>query len=419
MGAAADAADVPERPGSGHPGRGEGRPPMRTLDDLELEGRRVLVRVDLNVPLEKGSVADDTRLREILPTLERLRGEGARIVLCSHLGRPEGKPRDELRLDPVARRLSELVGREIRKLDDCVGAEVSDAIGEMEAGDVILLENTRFHRGEEDNDPDFARRLADLAELYVNDAFGAAHRAHASTEGVAHHLPAAAGLLMVREVETLEAVREDPEPPFVAILGGAKVSDKIGVIQRLLERVDSLLIGGAMASTFLKAAGERVGSSRVEDDHLEEARTLLEATGERLVLPVDVVVAEEMDADARRETVAVGEVPEEWQILDVGPETIQAFQKELQGARSVLWNGPVGAFELDPFAGGTESLAKALAESDATTVVGGGETASAVGWAGVKDRLTHVSTGGGAFLEFMEGKELPGVAVLRVEGDRD
>lgn len=386
---------------------------MNTIKDVDLRGKRVLVRADFNVPLEDGEIADDTRIRETLPTVEYLREQGAAVILCAHLGRPDGAEEDDLRLDPVATRLSELLEANVKKLDDCVGDSVRGAIDEMQAGEVVLLENTRFHPEEEDNDDAFARQLAGLADLYVNDAFGAAHRAHASTEGVAHHLPAVAGLLMAREIETLRRIRDDPEQPFVAILGGAKVSDKIAVIENLLEHLDRLLVGGAMANTFLKAQGNEVGESLVEDDDLDEAKRLMEEAGDTLVLPVDVVIADASDAEAERKTVGAGDVPKGWRILDVGPDTISTFESALQHARTVLWNGPLGAFEMKPFEAGTRAIARVLATLEATTIIGGGETVSAIAQAGVADRMTHVSTGGGAFLEFMEGKELPGVRVLQ------
>lgn len=390
----------------------QGEPDMRTLRDIDVADARVLVRADFNVPIENGRIRDDTRIQATLPTIRALREQGAKVILCAHLGRPEGKPVKALRLDPVARRLSELLNRNVGKVDDCVGEGAGSAIENMMAGDVILLENTRFHAEEETNDEEFARQLAGLADFYVNDAFGAAHRAHASTEGVAHHLPSAAGLLMEREIEALSAVRDDPEHPFVAILGGAKISDKIGVIERLLETVDHLLVGGGMANTFLMARGLEVGNSLVDEASLHEARRLAEKAGDRLVLPVDAVIASELDSSAHRETVSVQRVPEGKRILDVGPDTLALFRKTLVDARTVLWNGPLGAFEVEPFAEGTYAMARALSSLDATTVVGGGETVTAIARTGLKDRMTHVSTGGGAFLEFMEGKELPGVRAL-------
>jgi len=384
----------------------------KTVRDIDVKGKRVLVRVDFNVPLAEGKVADDTRLRATLPTIRYLLDQEAKVILMSHLGRPKGKVVDELRLDPVAERLSELLGLPVRKLDDCVGDEVKAAIEEMKPGEVVLLENTRFHPEERKNDPDFAKKLAELADVFVNDAFGAAHRAHASTAGVAQYLPAVAGLLLERELEMLEKALESPERPFVAILGGAKISDKIGVIRNLLPKVDALLIAGGMANTFLKAKGYEVGESLVEDESLDVARELMEEAGEKLVLPVDAVVADEFAADAASNAVPVDEVPSDWRILDVGPETVELFKRKLADAKTVVWNGPLGVFEFPKFAEGTFAIARFLAGLGATTIVGGGDVVAAVQQAGVADRIAHVSTGGGAALEFLEGKELPAVAAL-------
>jgi phosphoglycerate kinase len=384
----------------------------KTIRDINVIGKRVLVRVDFNVPLKDGGVADDTRIRAALPTLNYLLGQGAALILCSHLGRPKGKAVPELRMDPVAARLSELLDRPVKKLDDCVGPKITEATQAMQPGDVILLENTRFHPEEKANDPEFARQLAGLAEVYVNDAFGSAHRAHASTEGVAHHLPAVAGLLMEKELEFLGQAVEAPEHPYVAILGGAKISDKIGVIESLLKRCDRLLIGGGMANTFFKAMGFDVGDSLVEEDAVPTARSLLESAGSQLVLPVDVVIADAFDDDANTRIVAPNEVSAGWRILDIGPRTVPTFESALGEARIVVWNGPLGVFEMPNFAKGTFAVAELLANLDATTIIGGGESAAAVRQAGVADRMTHVSTGGGASLEFLEGKTLPGVAAL-------
>jgi len=392
----------------------------KTIRDIEVKGKRVLVRVDFNVPLTEGRVADDTRIQAALPTIHYLLEHGAKVILMSHLGRPKGKVVDELRLDPVAQRLADLLDRPVRKLDDCVGPEVEAAVAEMQPSDVILLENVRFHSGDESNDPAFAKELASLADpsaslrtgIFVNDAFGAAHRAHASTVGVAEYLPSVAGFLMEKELTFLGQALAVPEHPFVAILGGAKVSDKIGVIDNLLTKVDGLLIGGGMANTFLKAQGYEIGQSLVEDESLDVARKMLERAGKRLALPVDVVVADRFDAQANSETVPVGQVPEDWRILDIGPETVELFKQRLAGARTVVWNGPMGVFEFPRFAVGTEAIARFLADLEATTIIGGGDVVAAVEQAGVADRITHVSTGGGASLEFLEGKELPGVAAL-------
>ena len=384
----------------------------KTIKDIDLKGKRVLVRVDFNAPLKEGKVADDTRLRAALPTIRYLLDQGTKVILMSHLGRPKGKVVDGLRLDPVAKRLSELLGLPVRKLDDCVGDEVKAAIAGMKPGEVVLLENTRFHPEESKNDPDFARKLAELADVFVNDAFGAAHRAHASIVGVAGYLPAVAGLLMEKELSFLSKALESPERPFVAILGGAKISDKIGVIRNLLPKVDALLVAGGMANTFLKAKGYGVGESLVEEESLDVARGLMEEAGEKLVLPVDAVVADRFAADAASNAVPVDEVPPDWRILDVGPETVELFQGKLAVAKTIVWNGPLGVFEFPRFAEGTFAIARFLAELKATTIVGGGDVVAAVRRAGVADKITHVSTGGGVALEFLEGKELPGVAAL-------
>ncbi|RKO68031.1 phosphoglycerate kinase [Desulfofundulus salinus] len=387
---------------------------------MEVTGKRVLVRVDFNVPLDQeGNVADDTRIRAALPTIQYLIDRQARVILASHLGRPKGKVDDRYRLDPVARRLSQLLGRPVVKVDDCVGDEPKKAIAGMRPGDVVLLENVRFYPGEEKNDEKFARQLAELADVYVNDAFGTAHRAHASTEGVAHFLPAAAGFLMEKEITVLNQALSNPTRPFVAILGGAKVSDKIGVIENLLGKVDALLIGGGMANTFLAARGFSLGKSLLEADRVALARDLMaraEKAGVKLVLPADLVVAEAARPEAEPRVVAVDAVPEEWMALDIGPKTVESFAAEVRDAGTVIWNGPMGVFEMAPFAAGTFGLAKALAGSKATTIVGGGDTAAAVEKAGVADRMSHISTGGGASLEFLEGKVLPGVAVLMDTG---
>lgn len=389
----------------------------KTIKDIDVRGKRVLMRADFNVPLENGEVADDTRIRAVLPTLRYLLDRDARVILFSHLGRPKGKVVEDLRLNPVAARLAELLEVDVIKVDDTIGPEVEAAVEGLESDEVLLLENTRFHPQEKGNDPDFAARLARLGDVYVNDAFGAAHRAHASTEGVARAMreqggQAVAGLLMESELEALRRVVENPQHPYVAILGGAKVSDKIDVIKKLLDQVDTLLIGGGMANTFLKAKGMEVGQSLVEEESVDTARDILQRAGEKLVLPVDVVIADAFDAKARRQTVSVEHVGEEWRIMDVGSRTIERFQDILQDAEMVVWNGPLGVFEMDPFAVGTFEIARTLADLDAVTVVGGGDSAAAVNEAGVEDQITHVSTGGGAFLNYLEGKELPGVAAL-------
>ena len=386
----------------------------KTVSDIDVAGKRVLVRVDFNVPLENGTVSDDTRIRAALPTIQYLIDHKAKTILCSHLGRPKGKPDPAYSLSPVGVRLSQLLKREVRTAPDCVGPAVQNLVSTMQPGDVLLLENLRFHREEEANEAGFVQALASLADVYVDDAFGSAHRAHASTAGVAKHLPAVAGFLMERELNFLGRALTNPTRPFVAILGGAKVSDKIAVIENLLGKVDRLLIGGGMANTFLRAQGKEVGQSLVENDKLEVARDLLQKGASKLVLPVDVVIADQFDAHALHSTVAVDAVLSSWRILDIGPKTVERFKEHLHGARTVVWNGPMGVFEMTPFAAGTFAIARALAElSGATTIVGGGDSAAAVEQAGVAERITHISTGGGASLEFLEGRELPGVAVLQ------
>jgi phosphoglycerate kinase len=384
----------------------------KTIRDIDVEGKRVLVRVDFNVPLDQGKVADDTRIRAALPTIQYLTEQGAKVILMSHLGRPKGKVKEDLRLTPVAERLADLLGRPVAMAVDCVGEEVETAVDRLRPGDVLLLENLRFHPGEEANDPRFVSQLASLGEVYVNDAFGTAHRAHASTEGVAHRLPAVAGFLMEKELNFLSKALERPEHPFVAILGGAKISDKIGVVDNLLGKVDTLLIGGGMANTFLKAQGHQVGQSLVEEESLPLAQELLDKAGRKLVLPVDVVVADRFDAEAQSKIVSVEEVPANWRILDIGPATVERFAQELYTAKTVVWNGTMGVAEFPRFAAGTEGIIEMLAESQATTIVGGGDTAAAVQQAGLAEKMTHVSTGGGASLELLEGKVLPGVAAL-------
>jgi phosphoglycerate kinase len=384
----------------------------RGVRDLDVGGKRVLVRVDFNVPVKDGEVTDDTRIRRALPTIRHLLGEGARPVLISHLGRPKGEPDPKYAMDPVAARLQELLGEPVEKLDAAVGPEVVEALDDWDGRGVALLENSRFYPGETSNDPGFSDQLAALADIYVDDAFGAAHRAHATTVGVPERMPAAAGLLMEEEIDYLDKVLEDPERPFVAILGGAKVSDKLGVIESLLGTADSLLIGGAMCFTFFRALGYEVGDSLVEEDYLEEAKRLMQEAGDRLVLPVDVVVADAMEEGAESETVAVDSIPPGKMGLDIGPQTVAHFEEHISGARTIFWNGPMGVFEIDAFAKGTEGVARGVAESGATSVVGGGDSVAAVNKLGLEDRMSHISTGGGASLEYVEGKELPGIAVL-------
>jgi phosphoglycerate kinase len=384
----------------------------RSVKDLDVGGKRVLVRVDFNVPVKDGVVTDDTRIRRALPTIRHLLAEGAHPVLISHLGRPKGEPDPKYAMDPVAARLGELLDEPVKKLDAAVGPEVEEALDDWDGRGVVLLENSRFYAGETENDPDFADQLASLADLYVDDAFGAAHRAHATTVGVGERLPAAAGLLLEEEIDYLDAVLENPERPFVAILGGAKVSDKLGVIESLLGTADSLLVGGAMCFTFFKALGYEIGNSLVEDDYLEEARRLMGEADERLILPVDVVVADAMEDGVETETVPVDAIPAGQLGLDIGHDTVALFERHIADARTIFWNGPMGVFEIDAFARGTEGVAKAVADSGATSVVGGGDSVAAVNKLGLEDEMSHISTGGGASLEYVEGKELPGVAVL-------
>lgn len=383
----------------------------KTIRDIQVKNKRVLVRVDFNVPLDKGKVTDDTRIVASLPTVRYLIEQGAKVILCSHLGRPKGKDQT-LSLRPVAARLQTLLGQPVTFVSDCIGRPVERVVEGMNAGAVVLLENVRFYPEEEKNDPTFAKKLAAFGDIYVNDAFGSAHRAHASTESVAHSLPAVAGFLMEKELNYLGAALANPARPFVAILGGAKVSDKIRVIENLLPKVDALLIGGGMANTFLAARGLNTGQSLVEGDQLDMARTLVEKGSTKIVLPVDAVVADKFDANAQSKVVAVDQVPGDWHILDVGPKTIDAFGKTLSTAKTVVWNGPLGVFEFPAFAKGTVEIAKRLAQSGATTIIGGGDSAAAVEQAGVADKMTHISTGGGASLEFLEGRVLPGVAAL-------
>ena len=390
----------------------------RTVKDLDIRGRRVLIRVDFNVPIKNGTIGDDTRIRSSMPTIEYALAQGARsVILCSHLGRPKGKPDAQYSLKPVAERLAALLERPVIFAEDCVGAPATAAIERAGGNGLVLLENLRFHAEEEKNDSAFAAQLAALADVYVNDAFGSAHRAHASTEGVVHHLKeAAAGLLMAAEVEYLGRVLAQPDRPFVAILGGAKVSDKLEVIENLIPRVDALLIGGAMAYTFFKARNVPVGKSLVEADLLDAARdieTRAKARGLRLELPSDHVVAPKLEAGAPAETLAVGDAAIGDRMgLDIGPKTIETYRSVITSARTVIWNGPMGVFEIDAFARGTMEVAKAVADVKGTTVIGGGDSIAAVAKAGVTDRITHVSTGGGASLEFLGGRELPGVAAL-------
>ncbi|MBE0481226.1 MAG: phosphoglycerate kinase [Dehalococcoidia bacterium] len=389
----------------------------KTVRDIAPEGKRVLVRVDFNVPMVPGSgeISDDSRIRASLPTIKYLLDRRAKVILSSHLGRPDGKIVEEMRLAPVARRLSELLGRPVRTASDSIGPEAEKAVSAMNEGDVLLLENLRFHPEEEKNDAEFARALAGLADLYVNDAFGTAHRAHASTTGVTRYLPAVAGFLMEKELEFLGRALSEPARPFASIVGGAKVGDKMKLLENILKKVDCLLIGGGMCSTFLKALSYEVGKSTVEEDKLEFARGLIDKskrTGVKLVLPSDLVVADRFDREAAARTVSVADIPKSWYVMDIGPQTVKDFAAELRKCRTVVWNGPMGVFEFNKFRSGTESIARELADLNATTIIGGGSTAQAVEELGLAERMSHVSTGGGASLEFLEGKTLPGVAAL-------
>ncbi len=391
----------------------------KTIRDIDLAGKRVLVRVDFNVPLDsKQQITDDTRIRAALPTIRYLLDQGTEVILMSHLGRPDGKVVDTLSLAPVARHLSELLGRPVEMAKDCVGPAVEAQAKALQPGQVLLLENLRFHKEEEKNDPDFARQLAALGEVYLNDAFGTAHRAHASTEGVTHYLPGVAGFLMEKEINFLGSALEHPQRPFAAIIGGAKVSDKIAVLERLISMVDILLIGGGMANTFLKAEGFEIGDSLFEESKLDVARNLIAKARQRglkFLLPTDVVVADRFAADANYKIVSQDAVPKDWRILDIGPQAIVAFREALAGAQTIVWNGTLGVAEMPAFAKGTNAIIEILAErtrAGATTIIGGGDSAAAVEEAGAAEKMTHVSTGGGASLEFLEGRVLPGVAAL-------
>lgn len=383
------------------------------VTDFDVKNKKVLVRVDFNVPIKDGKVRDDTRIRAALPTIKYLLAHDAAVILCSHLGRPKGEPDPAFSLKPVAEYLGTLIDADVKFVGDCIGEKAEAAAAALKPGQVLVLENTRFHAGEKKNDPEMAKQLASLADLFVNDAFGSAHRAHASTAGVADYLPAAAGFLLEKEIKYLGNAIADPEPPFVVILGGAKVSDKIGVIENLLTKSDKILIGGGMANTFFKAQGYDVADSLVEEDALGTAKDLLAKAGGKLVLPVDMVIADAFDANADSRVMDVGDVSAGWRILDIGPKTVEKFSEIIKGAGTVVWNGPMGVFEFEKFAQGTFAIAKALAESDATGIVGGGDSASAIKKSGLEDKITHISTGGGASLEMLEGKVLPGLAALK------
>lgn len=388
----------------------------KSIRDVDVQGKRVLVRVDFNVPLDNNrQITDDTRIKAAVPTIKYLLDQGAKVILASHLGRPDGKPNEKYGLAPVAARLGELLGRPVPMAPDCIGPAVQDMVSKLQPGNVLLLENVRFHEGEEQNDEQMARELASLADIFVNDAFGTAHRAHASTAGVAKFIPAVAGFLMQKEIDVMGKALHCPERPFVAIIGGAKVSDKIGVIENLLAKVDTLIIGGGMANTFLRAQGYRMGKSLVEKDKIELAGHLMDRAKERnvnLMLPEDLVVAEAFLKDAENKPVSVNDVPGTWMALDIGPKTAAKYAAAVRTARTVLWNGPMGVFEMDAFAKGTEAVAEAMAECAGTTIIGGGDSVAAVDKLGLEGKITHVSTGGGASLEFMEGMALPGVEAL-------
>ncbi|MDI9520224.1 MAG: phosphoglycerate kinase [Bacillota bacterium] len=388
----------------------------KTVRDLDLKGKKVLVRVDFNVPMDENkNITDENRIIGALPTISYLLGQSAKVILCSHLGRPKGEFNMKYSLAPVAKRLSELLKVDVKMAKDVVGEDADQVVASLKDGDVALLENLRFHKEEEKNDEAFAKKLASYADVYVNDAFGTAHRAHASTEGVAHFLPAVSGFLIEKELKFMGKALENPERPFVAILGGAKVSDKLGVINNLLEKVDTLIIGGGMAFTFSVAQGGKIGKSLLESDKVDYAREMMEkakARGIQLLLPVDAVIADKFDNDANIQVVPAGEIPDGWQGLDIGPKTREIFAEAIMNAKTVVWNGPMGVFEMPNFANGTKAVAKALADSDATTIVGGGDSAAAVTQMGFADKISHISTGGGASLEFLEGLVLPGVAAL-------
>ncbi|UJZ86805.1 phosphoglycerate kinase [Heyndrickxia coagulans] len=388
----------------------------KSIKDVELQGKRVFCRVDFNVPLKDGNVTDDTRIRAALPTIKYLVENGAKVILASHLGRPKGQVVEELRLTPVAKRLSELLGKDVKKANEAYGESVKAEISKMNNGDILLLENVRFYPGEEKNDPELAKEFASLAELYVNDAFGAAHRAHASTEGIAHHLPAVCGFLMQKELDVLGKALSNPERPFTAIIGGAKVKDKIGVIDNLLDKVDNLIIGGGLAYTFVKAKGHEIGKSLLEEDKIDLAKSFMAKAKEKGVnfyMPVDAVVADEFSETANKKEVSIEEIPADWQALDIGPKTVELYAKVIKESKLVIWNGPMGVFEMDAYANGTKGVAEALAAATGTySIIGGGDSAAAVEKFHLAEKMDHISTGGGASLEFMEGKTLPGVAAL-------
>ena len=387
----------------------------KTVEDIEVRGKKCIVRCDFNVPVKDGVITDDKRIREAMKTVKYLKENGAKVILCSHMGRPKGEFNMKYSLAPVAERISEILGCEVAMATDVIGEDAKAKAAALNDGDVMLLENLRFHKEEEKNAPEFAKALADFAEIYVNDAFGTAHRAHASTAGIADYLPAVCGYLIQKEIDVMGKALNDPARPFVAILGGAKVSDKIGVIENLIDKVDSLVIGGGMAYTFFKAKGWTVGDSICEDDKVELAKELMakaEAKGVKMLLPVDTVVGKEFKEDTEHMTVDSSAIPESWQGLDIGPKSVELFSDAIKNAETVVWNGPMGVFEFEAFAVGTKAVAKAVAESGAISIIGGGDSAAAVELLGYADKMTHISTGGGASLEFLEGLELPGIAAL-------
>ncbi|MGG2063591.1 MULTISPECIES: phosphoglycerate kinase [unclassified Bacillus (in: firmicutes)] len=388
----------------------------KSIRDVDLKGKRVFCRVDFNVPMKEGKITDETRIRAALPTIQYLVEQGAKVILASHLGRPKGQVVEEMRLTPVAVRLGELLGKDVKKADEAFGPAVQEMVAAMNEGDVLVLENVRFYAGEEKNDAELAKEFAALADIFVNDAFGAAHRAHASTAGIADYLPAVSGFLMEKELEVLGKALSNPDRPFTAIIGGAKVKDKIGVIRHLLDKVDNLIIGGGLAYTFVKASGHEIGKSLCEDDKIELAKEFMQLAKEKGVnfyMPVDCVVADDFSETANRQVVDIDSIPADWEGLDIGPKTSAIYADVIKNSKLVVWNGPMGVFEMAPFAEGTKAVGQALAEAEGTySVIGGGDSAAAVEKFGMADKMSHISTGGGASLEFMEGKELPGVVCL-------
>ena len=395
----------------------------KTIKDVNIKGKKVLMRVDFNVPLDENlKITDNSRITAAIPTIQYAIKQGAKIILMSHLGRPDGKAVEKMRLDPVAKELSRLLGRQVRKVNDCIGPEVKAEVDKLKEGDILLLENLRFHAEEEKNDPGFAKQLASFGDIYVNDAFGTAHRAHASTEGVTKYLPSVAGFLLEKEIEYLGTALENPKKPFAAILGGAKVSDKIGVIENLLSKVDMILIGGGMAYTFLKAKGKKIGNSKLEADKVQIAQDLLkkaQTKNVKIILPIDHIIADKLDAKANIKECPTEDIPDGWLGVDIGTKTIKLFQESLKPAKTIVWNGPLGIFEIDSFSYGTKEVCEYIAKlKGVTTIIGGGDTAAAVSKFGLEKKMTHISTGGGASLEFLEGKALPGVVALNDKNDK-